>query len=465
MQKTKLSQLLRIFDAWEIYHLKDFVASPFFNKRKDLIQLLNFYLNTKNDKITKPELFGKVFPDMHYDEKKMNNLVSDLFKLTEQFLAYREILENDTFITLNIAKAYRKKDQPIRFKKAIEKGKKQLEKQPLRDRDYLLLCYNFEFEYFDFLGKKIRTRENNLQEMADIYDTICISEKLKQFCFQASHQNVFNTNYRENLKNSILELLEKQPNLLNVTYLHIYYLAFKLIDTEQEEYFRALCKNLQEQSDKFHLYEKENLYRLVINWCIRKVNGGFENYVSDAFELYKQVLKEKIFIDNKKMSSYTFANIVTFGINLNELEWVENFLKNYSKYLPKEIRQNEMFYHAGVLKYKQKQLKKAKHLLLNFTSKDYLMNVRAKVILIRVYFELEEYDSLDPLIESVRVYLKRKNKLAKIHFDYYNNFIKYCKKLLCLKPGDEAKREFKEKIMTLKNPSSREWFISQIEKS
>lgn len=468
MRKTKAFQLLQTFSKWELIHLDKFLNSPFFNKREDVISLFNFLIQEKEKKksnLSKENTFSNVYPNGEFDQKKLYLLISYLFKLMEQFLAFREMSNNKSLFKLYLGKAYRQKQQPENFQRVLKEGKRILKKQPLRDRNYLRELYDFDFEHYDFIDSKSGDTKNTLQELADSFDVMYIAEKLKQFCFQVSHQNIINKDYTSNLGYAILQLLEEKPQLLEFPAIHIYYLCYQVTTSGEEKYFHLLRKVMDIHSQNFTTTELRNINLLAINFCIKRMNSGVPEYIREGFELYRSGLKVGLLLENGEISRFTFNNVSVLGIKIGEFDWVEDFIKEYRNKLPIQDRKSIYQYQLAKLRYEQKRYKEAMQLLATFNSKDdYLINLAAKYTLMKIYYELNELNSLEYLIDSTRTYLRRKDKLAEHHKKYYKDIIKLFKRLINLRSGEKAKSDFKERVMLIKVKSVRDWFLEQIEK-
>lgn len=102
-------------------------------------------------------------------------------------------------------------------------------------------------------------------------------------------------------------------------------------------------------------------------------------------------------------------------------------------------------------------------LLATFDSNDHLMNLNAKLALLKIYYELKEYDALESLLESTRVYLNRKTILS-YHKPSYKKIISIAFKMLSLKSYDKkARANLKKQIHGVKIINMRDWFLQQLE--
>src|SRR5258706_4791574 len=90
MQNYKIIDVLKSFNKKELKKFGEFVSSPYYNKNRNVIKLLDilekYYPDFSSKKLEIEEISGKVFSKDKYDYHKINNIVSDLYKLSEKFL-------------------------------------------------------------------------------------------------------------------------------------------------------------------------------------------------------------------------------------------------------------------------------------------------------------------------------------------------------------------------------------------
>ncbi len=90
MLKSSLLEIIRTFSKQEMAKFEDFVKSPYFNKKENIIKL--FFEIKKNtpefsvDNLEKENLWKNIFPGKEYNYGIMKNLIFDLSKLAEQFI-------------------------------------------------------------------------------------------------------------------------------------------------------------------------------------------------------------------------------------------------------------------------------------------------------------------------------------------------------------------------------------------
>jgi hypothetical protein len=86
----------------------------------------------------------------------------------------------------------------------------------------------------------------------------------------------------------------------------------------------------------------------------------------------------------------------------------------------------------------------------------------AKTMLLKMYYEQDELDALESLLESMRTYMQRK-KVIGYHKTNYKNFIRYTKKLLKVNPYNKLLVERLRKEIETTNPlTEQEWLLRQL---
>ena len=105
--------------------------------------------------------------------------------------------------------------------------------------------YDLELEYYDYIGSRSRSTENNLQDLSNAFDLVYIAEKVKQFCYQVAHQSVFKKEYSSALHQSILTILSDENSYLEHRAIRIYFHFYQAITTGEEVYFQQLRKLMQ----------------------------------------------------------------------------------------------------------------------------------------------------------------------------------------------------------------------------
>lgn len=466
MLKSNLIHLLRTFDKKELRNLKKWLQSPVHNQREDVVRLLG-YLGEENhlgqdEKLEKSLVFRHVFPNETYNDAKMRQVIYFLSKEVEDFLIYDELSKDEISSRIMLAKIYRQRKLGKLFEKNYKNTNSLMEEWDYRDGEYLRKEYTLKWENYYFLSDFKRTNFN-YQEVSNALDLSFISDKLRESCVMLTHQRVYKTEYDIGLLEDVLRYVEME-NLLDVPAIALYYYGYKAIkEKDDENSFWKLKEELLKSGDFFPTNEIRNIHLIALNYCIQKMNEGKDLFIREAFELYRDGFEKKILIDGDSISQWTFTNVVAIALKLNEHDWAELFINNFQKYLPKKLQETFVNYNTAQLYYNMKQFDQAMLLLVQFDAEDIILNLRAKILLAKLYYEQEEMDALDSLLESVRNYLQRKKMLA-YHKANYKNIIRYTKKLIKVNPYNNKQKEKLSKEVQMVNPlTEKEWLLNQLQ--
>ncbi|MBK8489467.1 MAG: hypothetical protein IPL49_00850 [Saprospirales bacterium] len=111
MKNGKLFQLLRTLSVAERQQFRDFLHSPFHNKREDCQRLWAALEGMKEGSFPEKEkLFKATYPKSpSYDDQRFRLLQSALLGLLESFLVLREFGQNKLEQELLLIREYRKR--------------------------------------------------------------------------------------------------------------------------------------------------------------------------------------------------------------------------------------------------------------------------------------------------------------------------------------------------------------------
>lgn len=461
----RLFRLLQRLDKRELNQFQLYLKTPIFNRREDVKLLLNAWL-AENGR-SHPNLFywERVFPDSVYAEKKWNLLKSRLFKLLESFLAFREIQKSDSLQKFYLAKAYRKLHEEKNFTRAIFETKKALEKQPFRSGEYLQGLYDLSYEQYDYISSTNRKQDNNLQEVINNLDHYFIVAKLKQACNALSRSLINQEEYQVGMIEEMLRHIESQPLLLEVPGISMYYHCYQAITaSENEEAFSRLRTTIRKHQDYFPPAELRDIYTFAINFSIRKSNKGSLFFIRETFELYVLSLERGFLLEDGIMLESTYSNIVSLALRLKKFEWAEHFLQEYQRHLKPNLQSSFYHFNLGKVYYQKRQLQESLLELVKVEPVSSFLHLAARILQLKIYYELEEIDPLESLLESLRVYLQRSKDLA-YRKEHYSNILTFTKQLLQLPAMSKTEKlAFRKRVETAEVLGERDWFLNMIDK-
>jgi len=468
MQKSRLIEILQTFSKKEFRELKKWLHSPAHNQRQDVIALYEYLV--KNDRLEKVETLAKekvfpiIYPKEQFDDAKMRQVMHFMFKAVESYLVYAKLEQEDIQVKLSLLNIYRQRKLGKNFSKTQRDIAAYFDNVVHNDEDNFYNNYLFQKEVYEYNSIIKRAQTLNLQELTDTFDKAFIAEKLKQACLILSHQKLYNAEYETGLLDSVLNFIEEK-DLPNTPRVNIYYSLYKItLDRNNTKDFFTLKKHIQED-ETIPKTEIRSIYLGAINFCILLMNSGDEQFIREAFDLYKNGMEKEIFIEKGILSRWTFRNVIAIALRLKEFEWAENFIRNYGPFLEEKHKESFIHFNLAKLFHEKGAYNDALDMLNKYEFKDILMNLNAKTMLLKIYYELDEFQVLESLLESMRAYLQRKKKMiGSQYLELYKNIIRYTKKILKVNPFDKAQvAKLRQEIETATPLTEKKWLLKQVD--
>lgn len=467
MKNSQLIHFFLSFSKKERRLVEKWLESPFFNRQESLVKLWQYLILSweELDIIpSKPQAFKYVFPDKPYDDQLLRLCMSDLYKQLEQYVIYTEMSADHTKNQLHLTRGLRKRNLSKAYQRNLKKALATAEGSTIRNAEYYQDLYEIQLEQYQLSASDQPTGKLNLQNLADNMDTAYMAAKLRQICLLISHQNVYQAGvqYQFGLLDKIIQYLQ-DSDFLDIPAISVYYYCFlSLTQSANESHFSTFKSLLFAHGSQFPDTELRDLYLLAINYCVRQANEGKRQYVHELMDLYKEGLKADSLLENGQLSRFTYHNIAAAGIKTGEYNWVAQFIQAYKPTLEKKYRESSFSFNLARLSYSQKQYDKALPLLQKANYRDVLLNLAAKTLLLKIYFELEEFNLLHAHLEAMKGYLRRKHIIG-YHRKNYRNIIHFTQKLISTNLFDKTERDaLKTKIETEEVLTEREWFLQRL---
>jgi hypothetical protein len=445
MENSTILALVRAIPAGEVREVRKFLLSPFFNQRQDVIALFDYLAigGSPTREGAWKAAFGK---GSELDLPKLRLVMSYLHKLLEQYLAVRETMSDPGFLEIQLVRAYRKRKLYVAFERERKEVQQSLTQQPLRnawfhDHSYWLHWETHQVEY-----PQNPTDISWLLHSGQALDVSYLSRKLQMVCLLRAHQTVYKTALEVPWEVELTHLAE-HSNYASLPSVAVYLHCYRMLKAPSEEsHFQHFKEILFEQGAQFSAEELHGLFILAINYCVRRLNAGDTRFYREGFELYREGLARDHIMESGILSRFTFHNIVALGLHVGELEWVRYFINEFKNKLERRYRESVFSFNLARLSYAEGKHSHVLELLQTANYRDPLHNLAAKTLLLKTYFDLGEYDSLQSHLDAMRNYIQRKRVLG-YHRTNYLNLIRYSEKVLHLLPNDRnAAKNLKQAI-------------------
>jgi hypothetical protein len=255
-------------------------------------------------------------------------------------------------------------------------------------------------------------------------------------CLLKAHGSVYQTDVQAGWENEVLAYAEARYAGQHAV--AVYLACYRMLEQpEAEEPFVRFKHYLLLHPGTFRADEMHPLYLIALNFCIRQINAGKTSYFREALDLYKAGLELGFLFENGHLTRYTYSNIAAVGLQTGDLEWVRFFINEYKNRLEKKDRESAFSFNLARLEYSARHYGHVLELLQHANYRDPLLNLAAKTLLLKTYFDLGETDLLHAHLDAMRNYVHRKRVLG-YHRTNYVNIIRFTEKVLRLNRRDKT---------------------------
>ncbi len=461
---SKLYSLLSSLNNKMLISIESYLNATFGSNHEYILlyNAITRHLAAPTNQFIKESIFADIYPDKSFDDQKWRLINSQVLKKIERHLAVQKILENNELMHLKILETYKELNLKSHYESHLKTARKSFANARIKDTNHHDLLIELEHEQSEFLLSQKRNQKLNIQETLDQVDISFLIKKLKFACSALAHESVFSINYDYGILQIGLESI-KYLDLSQYPALDLYYSCYLMLrEPDQLDRFVNFRKNISRYQNYFKKSEIRSIYLLGINMCIRRLNKGDQQFGKIGLEMYEEALNNKHLFINNKLSRYSYRNIAMMAIRSGDFIWANKFTEDYKVYLKKSDMNSAYHLNKALIHYHQSELEAARDNIIEADFKDHLINLAAKTLQAKIYFELDEYNLLLSHLDSMEMYIIRKKVLG-YHKQNYKNFISFSRKLIRLPQYDKKKKlKLKDQINEEKILIEKKWFNQQL---
>ncbi len=472
---NKIIEVLRTFNAKELRRFGEFVQSPYFNKNKNISALFkalsDYHPEYKNRNLTIENIHKKVFPGVKYNYYKIHNIISDLYKLAEKYLAQlgnekREYSEQRAMIPeFRLRALYKIYEQ--KFTSFI----KELIDRPVKDENYFYYLYEMNDDYMYYTTKKKPNRDLGiLQNEFDNFFTFSLIRLLKFYSLMLHEKIGHNVEYNLTMYDEIISYLQNNKLDANPT-LQVFANSLLLLNTKDKKYYEKLKQIKQKHFDQLIRADQYLLFMHLYDFCAYMLNFKNDNsYDRDMFEIFREWI-EKQFMTKDDFHYQELMNVVKMASIVNEFEYAENLIKEFEPYIKPEFKEDVLSYCCGQIEYFRGNYRKSLELLSKANFQNFLFKVQIKIIMLQSYYHLGMYEQAFLFIDSFRHFVSREQNLVIEHRESYYAYLNLLGDLMRLQESGD-KKEFAFGLAEIKKQADliptnpfriKLWLLNEIE--
>jgi hypothetical protein len=477
--------ILRTFNPEELNSFRNFLDSPYFNKRKKLLELFDiikdYYPLFTDENFTREKIFEKIYPQEKYHYGKINEGLSALYKLSISYVKQTSFEKNTVYPDIVFIEELRKRSLKNIFNLKDNEIRSEINQFSNLDSNLFLKQYLLEIEkanYVILFGKNHRKEriENYISVMRNIivsltnfYISEIIALCVNNFNYSTSYSNkeynVFQKIHKSGLLDSLFEIIkpfnkyDSYLKLLNCFFEAIYDLNNK---HKYYEYKKGVFENLRRMSAddvNYHIH-------CLCSYCIikKKFEKSADEFSKEYISLQEIIIEKKLFIDSRSefLPKDNYLNLLTNYDALKNKDKIKSLL-SHIKHLHPDVRDDikaltDAHYHFLNFSY-HKTLTSLYKVRLN----DKTFEARVNNLEVRCLYESNDFVRC---LDKINLYKKqhRASKvLTKKKIDTELTFLLSVEKLIKIKEkmSNFDAEYLKSKIEKNEFIPSKEWLIEK----
>lgn len=443
MDNTRLINLIKSFSADELREFELFVNSPFYNRENALSGLFGIlkqhYPEFNGKEFSKEKIYHELFPGKKYYDPLLRNTFSDLLKLCEEYLKIRQFSQEKFYSQYLLLKQLTNRKQNSLFVSNVRKIKSVLNKPGVMDELYYQNTFLLEDELRRNVvvnSSKILYDDDNLKEQAYNLRIYHLTEDIKLYAILLNQKLfIYDHDFDFEFLETVREYIGKNyTKYSSIPYIAVFYNCVMLYRTGERKYFDLLNSGLKKYFRYLSVTDRKNMYMVLTNHCHSEINKGRYEFHRDCFEIYKDMLKSKAYLEgNNFMAHYIYNAIAHNAIALGELKWVEKFINDYRTELHSDFRESSFSHCSSLLNIRKGDYDRALEFLSKVRPLDISFKLKINHTLLIIYFLKNEEESFLSLTDSFKHFLRRNKELRNSDKIVYSNFITYISKLYKLR--------------------------------
>lgn len=441
MVTTLAIDVIQVLQKDEIEAFRDFLNSPYFNKRQNIEQTTLFFeaiysaiQHGRIESMEKKDLSDQLFPGKPYVESKIDKLMSELKRLLERFIITQKYLDrqNERHHLLDFSIEMRLRGLEIRYQQSLEKTKKLMDTFDQESLENLLFRYLVAMEEQEWHSKYNRAKGDlNLPATILQLDNYYLTRRtalhnqlmlqLRVAALPVSIEDFGVDTWEVPAKN-----LESSPLL--VIYWEIHRLFIK--NTWQPEDFDQLLQLIQKNEQLVQPESLAEFYAYLRSLCVLLIDDGYVHLYAVLHEINKANLERGYFYQDGKISPNSYLNITQVAIGMGAYEWAAQFVEQHKNMVVGEnpsqdfYRMNKALYLFGEKKYDEALD------TIPFGSTYSFYHLMARRLELKIFYELQS-DLLDAKIDAFKMFISRAGRKVfspSLH-ELYTNFVNFVRQI------------------------------------
>jgi len=462
VRKGVLHDLLKTLTSREKKAFLNFVRSPYPGTPPEVVRLAEHLLGDNPGAETARQSKAVAFPSVFgenadYDDARLRKKMEQLLRLLERFLVTESRAAESFDFRLRLAGLLAERKQTKLFRRLTEAPPP----FPPEEADWTTEHFEQAARWYQLLydhrSNTDREHDPELHRRITHCQTVALlARRLRGACIFRSNQKERSAWLADPLLDWSIQTLQ-QSDYANLPLLTILFAGYQALESPTEsEYFARFRDGLLAAPACFTRADRRDLLLVAINFCSKRYNTGDTAWLDTQLELYDYGLREALLLENNWVTGYTFLNIGTLALIGRRYAWLEQFIRDYRDKVEPRYRESAAGFNQARLDYALKRYRPALALLQQDLFDDVLLNLSAKTVQAKCFYELGEYDLLETHLDAMRKYIRRHKEVG-YYGERYLNFTAVLRRVARARPSERI--DLQQEIKAMPVLAEKEWLL------
>ena len=465
MQKGILYDLLKTLTSREKKAFLNFVQSPYPGTPPEVVRLAKHLLGEKPAAETARQSKAMAFPSVFgetadYDDARLRKKMEQLLRLLERFLVLEQHASESFDFRLRLAALLAERKQTKLFRRLTEASLPFPADEANWTTEHFEQAARWYQLLYDYRSNTDREHDPELHRRITRCQSIALlARRLRGACIFRSNQKERTAWLPDPLLDWAVRTLP-QADYADLPLMKTLFAGYQALESpDAPEYFARFRDGLLAAPGCFTRADRRDLLLVAINFCSKRYNTGDTAWLDTQLELYDYGLRETLLLENNWVTGYTFLNIGTLALIGRRHLWLEQFIRDYRDKVEPRYRESAAAFNQARLDYALKRYRPALALLQQDLFDDVLLNISAKTVQAKCFYELGEYDLLETHLDAMRKYIRRHKEVG-YYGERYLNFTAVLRRVARARPGERA--DLQREIKTMPVLAEKDWLLEWV---
>lgn len=470
MKEIKSFEILSGISREEFTTLGDFVTSKVFNSSRNVVRLYNYlkvnFTKISKEGISREKIYKAVFKKEAFNESKYWKLTSAFSSVLEKFLVYTEF-EKDFFYRDNLLlENYRKRNLTKQYSILSKELFCKFEKEFNRSMNYFVNRTHFHFQNISYFGYDPSISKNDIGNLFENLRMFFIMTTIVSISIISNYDKKFIKKCKTDLWmfNEMLDYLYKNQKRIKKNYptVYIFFLIlYAKLYPDEEDYYIELKKSVMKNASLFTGNFLRHILVNMLDHAVVKLSEGDEMFLKEIFIINKIMAEKNLTFFGEYIQPEYFYSVVEHASEINELEWIGEFMEKYKDYLRRDYKETVINLSLSKIHFTKNEFNDSLSCLLNVNNINPYFYIAQKILLIQNYYEINETGSIKHVMETLTKYLARRKDVPPEIDRKCRSFIDYFRKLIKLRSEEEILK-LSEELNEVKYFMNKKWLEEKL---